>query len=155
MAKRRKKGNSTIITALMYVLIGVLCCIFGGGMIEWLLIVGGILFILFGALEIIRKNTLAGVLSIIIGIVLIVGRWAIPTVIMLVFGILIAIKGIISLVEALKRRSTLDTVFAVLTMVAGFLLAFGNAGDIIIRIAGIVLAFNGILELAGKGFSKK
>lgn len=153
----KKKSNSNFITALMYIIIGIICCIFGGGMINWMLTIAGILFIVFGILEIVKKNLIAGIISIVIGIVILLGGWLFVEIIMLIFGILIAIKGVLALIDAIKRKAVIDIVFAVLTIAAGlvFVFAFGEAADIVIRIAGVLLAINGIIELVGKGVSKK
>ena len=152
----KKKKNSNLITALMFLLVGLVFLIFGGETISWALTIAGIIFIVFGIAETVKKNTLAGIVSIIIGIVILILGWKLVDIVMLVLGILIAVKGAIALFSS-KRKSTLDTVFAVLTIVAGIILAFafGEAANIIIRVAGAILVLNGILELLGKGFIKK
>ncbi len=153
----KKSANSNLITALLYILIGLVFLIFGAEVLNWAMTIAGVLFIVFGALEIVKKNMIAGIISIVIGIVIILGGWLFLEIVLLVLGILIAIKGLIALINAIKakKKSVFDILFATLTIIAGILLAFGNAGDIIIKIGGVLLIVNGVLELLGKGMSKK
>ena len=67
----------------------------------------------------------------------------------LAIGILIAIKGVLALLDALKKHKTtlLDVLFPVLTIIVGVMLAFGNGLDIMILIVGILLMVDGILGL--------
>ena len=141
----------------MFILVGIICLVFGGEMISWMLTIAGVLFVIFGILEILKKNLVSGIISIVIGAVILLGGWLFVEIIMLIFGILITLKGVLALVQALKHKSALDLVFAVLTVAAGLVLAFafGEAANIVIRVAGALLLVNGILELVGKGFIKK
>ena len=157
MAKRKSK-SSNLTTALLFTLIGAICCIFGAGLINYLLIIGGILFIIFGIIEIVKKNIVSGIISTAIGIVLLAFGGKLVEVIMIILGVVIIIKGVIALINSLRRnRATLDIVFAVLTIVAGIILAFafGQAADIVIRIAGAILAVTGIIEIAGSIVKKR
>ena len=67
----------------------------------------------------------------------------------IVLGILIAVKGLISLVEALKRKKKklMQVRFPVLTIVVGLFIAFGNAHTLVLIIGGILLAVDGIIGL--------
>ena len=153
----KKSVNSNLITALLYILVGIVLTAFGGEVLSWAMTIAGALFIIFGALELIKKNIIAGIISIVIGIVIILGGWLFLTLVLIVLGVLIAVKGVLALLKALKtkKKNWFDIIFAVLTILAGILLAFGNAADIIIRIGGILLIIDGALEILGKGLSKK
>ena len=151
-----KKSNSNLVTALLYIVVGIILCIFGGETLKWAFTIGGVLFLIFGILEIVKKNTVNGVVSLIIGIVILLGGWLFIEVALIILGVLVAIKGVISLIDALRRKkpSAIEVLFAILTVVAGIMVAFGNGADIIIRIGGVLLAVNGIIALAGS-LSKK
>jgi uncharacterized membrane protein HdeD (DUF308 family) len=156
MAKKLAKSNSNLVTALLYVIVGAVLCIFGGETLGWAFTIGGILFLIFGILEIVKKNLVNGIVSLVIGLVILIGGWKFIDIALIILGVLIAVKGVISLINAFKRRkiSAIDVLFAVLTVVAGIMVAFGNGADIIIRIGGIVLAVNGIIALVGTATRK-
>jgi hypothetical protein len=75
----------------------------------------------------------------------------IPLLICIVLGVLIAVKGVFALIDVIKksRKNALEIVFPVLTIVLGALLAFGNGVGIIIAIAGVLLAIDGVIGLIG------
>ena len=148
MAKKRK---SELISSLLYILIGTLLVIFQDRTIGWAMTVMGVLFIIFGILDLVGSNWGSGAVSLIIGIAILVLGWVVTEIVLLVFGILIAVKGVIALIEALRtfKKNVVDIVFAVLTVVIGIMLAFGNGLNVLIIIAGVMLMFNGILGLIG------
>lgn len=148
MAKK-KAFDTNLFTAILYIVIGVLLAAFPKSAISWALTIGGILFVIFGILELVKKNFFGGAVSLIIGIAILVLGWTLVDIVVLVLGILIAVKGIIALVQALmkSKKNVLSIVFAILTIVIGIALAFGNAFHIVLIIAGIFLAVNGVIGL--------
>jgi uncharacterized membrane protein HdeD (DUF308 family) len=150
MAKK-KKTNSELFSSLLYILIGALLVIFQDRTIGWAMTVMGALFIVFGILDLVRSNWGGGAVSLIIGIAILVLGWVVTEIVLLVFGVLIALKGVIALIDALRasKKDVLDIVFSILTIVIGLMLAFGNGLNVLIIIAGVMLMFNGILGLLG------
>lgn len=146
-----KKRNSELISSLLYILIGALLVIFQDRTIGWAMTVMGVIFIVFGILDLIGSNWGSGAVSLIIGIAILVLGWVVTEIVLLVFGILIAIKGVIALIDALRssKKNVVDIIFAILTVVIGIMLAFGNGLNVLIIIAGVMLMFNGILGLIG------
>ena len=146
-----KKKNSELFSALLYIIIGILLVIFRTQTLGWAMTIAGIFFIVSGALDMIKKNYAGGAVSLIIGIAILVLGWVATAIVLLVLGILIAIKGIVALIEVFKqsKKNALDFVFPVLTVVVGVMLAFGNGLDIMILIVGILLAIDGVLGLLG------
>jgi len=146
-----KKTHSELFASLLYIIIGVLLVIFRSQTLGWAMTIAGIFFIISGALELIKKNWAGGAVSLIIGIAILVLGWVATTIVLLVLGILIAIKGIVALVDVFKKskKNALDFVFPVLTVVVGLMLAFGNGLDIMIIIVGVLLAIDGVIGLVG------
>ena len=146
-----KKFNSELVSSLLYILIGVLLVIFQDRTIGWVMTVVGAVFIVSGVLELLRSNWVGGGVSLIIGISVLVLGWIITEIMILVLGILIAFRGIVALIEALRmyEKNIVDIVFSILTIIVGITLAFGNGLNILIIIAGTMLMFNGILRLLG------
>ena len=144
-----KKTNSELFASLLYILVGVLLIAFPGEALKWGMTIAGIFFIISGILDIVRNNVSGGAVSLIIGLAILVLGWLFVEIVLLVLGILIAVKGIVALVNALKKSRTnaLDLVFAILTVVVGLMLAFGNALGTMVIIVGILLVVDGLVGL--------
>ena len=125
MAQTKK---SELFSALLYIIVGVLLIIFQSKTIEWAMTIAGIIFVISGVLDMIKKNYAGGAVSLAIGIAILVLGWLATKIVLLVLGIMIAIKGVVALIEAFKKsnKSALDFVFPALTVVVGGMLAFGN-----------------------------
>ena len=148
MAKRRK---SELSSSLLYIIIGALLVIFKGGMLSWLMTAVGIFFLIFGALDILSFNMIGGVVSILIAVAILVLGWLAVTIVLLVFGILIALKGAVAFLEALrkKRRNLFELLFPLLTVVLGLALAFGNGFDVILVVVGVLFIVDGAIGVLG------
>ena len=143
------KKNSELFSALLYIVLGILLVIFRAQTLNWAMTIAGIFFIVSGVLDLVKKNYTGGAVSLIIGIAILVLGWIATTIVILVLGILIAIKGIVALIDAFKKsqKNALDFVFPVLTTVVGILLAFGNALGTMVIIVGILLVVDGLVGL--------
>ena len=145
----KKKTDAALVSALLYIILGVLLIVFRSGMLGIAMTIAGIIFVVSGILEVAKKNWASGAISLIIGIAILVLGWVAAQIVLLVLGILIALKGIIALVEALgkKKITLLGVLFPVLTIVVGLMLAFGNGLDILLVICGVLLALDGVIGL--------
>lgn len=146
-----RKTNSELFSSLLYIVVGALLIAFPGDALEWGMTIAGVFFIISGVLDIARNNVSGGAVSLIIGLAILVLGWLFVEIVLLVLGILIAVKGIIALINALKKSGTnvLDLVFAILTVVVGLMLAFGNALGTMVIIVGILLVADGVIGLIG------
>lgn len=144
-----KKSNSELSSSLLYILIGVLLMVFKAQTLGWVMTITGMLFIVSGALDLLKKNWTGGAVSLIIGIAILVLGWTATKIVLLVLGILIAVKGIVALLDALKasKKNALTLLFPILSIVVGLMLAFGNGLDVMILIVGILLTVDGVLGL--------
>jgi len=145
----KKKTDAALVSALLYIILGVLLIVFRSGMLGIAMTIAGIIFVVSGILEVAKKNWASGAISLIIGIAILVLGWVAAQIVLLVLGILIALKGIIALIEALgkKKITLLGVLFPVLTIVVGLMLAFGNGLDILLVICGVLLALDGVIGL--------
>ena len=147
------KKNSELFSSILYIVVGILLAYFRSGTIGWAMTIAGIFFIVSGVLDLVKKNYTGGAVSLIIGLAIIVLGWLAATIVFIVLGILIAVKGIVALIDAFKKsnKNALDLVFPVLTTVVGLLLifAFGKIIDTILLIVGILLAIDGVIGLIG------
>lgn len=143
------KKNSELFSSLIYIALGLLLVIFKSATLGWAMTIAGAVFVVMGALDLVKKNFTSGAISLVIGIAIIVLGWVAVKIVLLVLGILIAVKGVLALIEVFKKseKNALEFVFPALTAVVGLMLAFGNGLDIMIVIVGILLAIDGIIGL--------
>lgn len=146
-----KKPQSELFTSILYIAIGVLLAIFRSGSLNIAMTIAGVFFIISGVLDIVKKNYVGGAVSAGIGVAIIILGWLAAKIVLLILGILIAVKGVIALIEVIKKASknVLEMIFPILSIVLGIMLAFGGGLDLIILIVGIVLAVNGVIGLLG------
>ena len=146
-----KKSDSELFSSLLYIIIGALLVIFRSQTLGWAMTIAGIVFIVSGILDLVKKNQTGGAVSLIIGIAILILGWAAAQIVLLVLGILIAFKGIVALINVLKKKkkSILKILFPILSIVVGLMLAFGNALDIMIIIVGVLLIVDGVIGLLG------
>ena len=144
-----KKTNSELFSSILYIVIGVLLCLFPADALNWTMTIAGIFFLISGALDLLKLNLIGGAINLIVGVAILVLGWTLTGIVLLVLGILIAIKGILSLFSALKKKNTnaLDLVFPALTIIVGLMLAFGNALEWMVIVVGVLLALDGVLGL--------
>ena len=146
-----KKSSFGLSSPILCIALGALLAVFKSQMLNWAMTVAGIVFIVLGAIDLGKKRTTSGVINLVIGIAILVLGWALTSIVLLVLGVLIAVKGFADLIGALKhkRKSVLRIVFAILAIVLGLALAFGNGLDNMIFAVGILLIVDGILGLIG------
>ena len=144
-----KKVNNELFSSILYIVVGVILAIFQGDTLDWAMTIAGIFFIVSGILDLVKQNWAGGAVSLIIGIAILVLGWVATTIVIIVLGVLIAIKGVVALIDVFRKdnKSALDFVFAILTVVLGIALAFGGLLNILILIVGILLAIDGVLGL--------
>ena len=98
-----KKSNNELISALLYIILGVLLIVFKGATIGWAMTIAGVIFIVSGILDVVRNNMKGGAVSLIICIAILVLGWLAAQIVLLVLGVLIAVKGILALVDVFKK----------------------------------------------------
>lgn len=149
--KTNSKSNSELFASMLYVIIGVLLIVFRSQTLGWAMTISGIVFMISGLLDLLKKNWAGGAVSLIIGLAIIILGWTATQIVLLVLGILIAIKGIVALIDALRasNKTLFGILFPILSIVVGLMLAFGNGLDIMIVIVGILLAVDGVVGLIG------
>ena len=145
----KKNTNAELFSALLYILIGLLLVIFRSQTLGWAMTIAGAIFVICGVLELVKKNWTGGAVSMIIGIAILVLGWVVKDIVIPILGILIALRGVLSLIDSLRafKKNCLEIIFALLTVAVGLLLAFGNLLDLIIVISGVSLMFNGVVGL--------
>ena len=154
MAKAKKSLSSNILlTALLYILVGVMFIVFRGSLLKWGLTIIGALAIIYGIFLIANKQVVAGIIYMLVGIAVILGAWLYFGYVILVIGAVMIVRGIIDLIQASKKKShAMAIVVAILTIIVGILLIVSKwvVLDWFFIIVGAVLIVDGILVLIGK-----
>lgn len=152
MGKEVKKISSNLITAILYVVAGILFCVFKGEIVNWIMTIIGVLYIVQGVLDILNKDLVKGVINGGIGVLIIVFGWLFATVASIIFGVLIIIKGAKELLECLKakKKNIFDLIAPIVTIIIGAMLIAGKFLDWFFIVVGVVFIINGVLELLGK-----
>ena len=144
-----KKIDKNLFSAILYIIVGVLLIVFKSETLSWAMTIIGALFVISGVLDVIKKNYIGGGTSLVIGIAILVLGWLATKIVLLVFGILIAVKGVFALLDVLKKKKieVIEILFPAITIITGLMLAFGNGLNILLVIAGVLLAVNGVVGL--------
>ncbi len=147
MAKKRSSNLQT--TALLYIAIGILFIIFKATVLDWMMTGIGILFIVNGIIDVTKSRTVSGIVGIVIGAVIILGGWTLTGLILIIFGVSLAVKGVVDLIPALKRKKLIPILSAALTVAAGILVIIGKwiVLDWFFIALGIILIVDGIIAL--------
>lgn len=143
------KKNRELFSALLYIVVGLLLVFSPSNALQIAMTIAGVVFIVTGILDLVKKNWAGGAISLVIGVAVILLGWFLLKIVLLVLGILIALKGVVALINELKSKkvTVLGILFPALTILVGLMLAFGNSLNVLIIISGVILAVNGVLGL--------
>lgn len=147
-----KRFDKNMTNAVLYLLVGILFCIFRAGVLNWLLTVVGVLFIVQGVVSLLQKDIAGGVTGLVIGLLVILGGWLFIEIVMILFGVLVILKGVTSLLSALKRqKNTVPILMSGLTLFVGIMLIVSRWAmlDWFFIILGVIFIVNGLLALIG------
>lgn len=165
--KDAMSGNG-LLTAIMYVLIGIVMLAYGNGSINFIFWISGIIMVVIGVLQIVLKyaDIKGGLVTILVGIILLViGMF--DDVAKILVGIILIFSALPALGAASNEiaekfgmgtidsgSATLNKVIAVILLVLGICLIIGlvlneanDIADILIRAGGAVLLVLGLLNL--------
>ena len=152
--KKVYKFDSRILSAILYLVIGILFCVFRSGSLQILLTVIGILSIVYGVVDLIKRFYYTGIFGIALGVILLVGGAWFASIAILIFGVFLAVKGIVSLIEVFKmaKPNLFAIIGAAITVLIGVLLIVNKwvMLDWFFILIGIVFIVDGILILIGK-----
>ncbi|MBQ7340499.1 MAG: hypothetical protein IJW43_06575 [Clostridia bacterium] len=153
MTKKKKSlSTNTLITALVYAVIGVLLVVLRGGSLDILMTIVGALFVILGVFDALKSNTLMkGIIEIGIGVAIIVCGWLIADIVLLVFGVLLVVKSAIDIFKNIKSSFS-QLLPAIICLVIGIMLIVSKWAllDLICLITGIFFIVNAVLVFLGK-----
>ena len=142
MAKRKNQ----MMASLLYIVIGVLFVVFRVNTLHWMMTAVGLAFVIAGAVDLSKRSNISGIASLAIGVAVLILGWVATQIVLVVLGCLLALKGLLALAEAIRRKKSAFEIFiSAVTLALGVLLALGNAMEILVLIVGILLIADGIL----------
>lgn len=147
--KANKEQVAQIITALVYIALGVLFCIFQEQVAGWLVYVVGGLLVLKGVIDLfVYRLTVTAAIELVLGILAIVLGVAILDAIAIIVGVIIAVYGVMNLIK-FGVKDLISVVINVLLIVAGVLLATNPGAGYawMFIIIGVVFIVDGVMSL--------
>lgn len=165
--KEAMSGNA-LLTAIMYLLIGIVMLAFGNGSIKFIFWISGVVMIVVGILQIVLKSTdvKGGLITIIVGIILII-IGAFDSIAKILVGLILIFSALPALGAATgsiaekfgmgtidSGSATLNKIIAAVLLIVGVCLIIGlvadvadNIADILIRLGGLILLVLGLVNL--------
>lgn len=145
------KITSSLITAILTIVIGVLFVALKGGVIGIAMTVLGVGLIVWAVLDIIDKNNTPGIIKLVVGIVVIVFGWTLASIVLYVMAALLLVYAIYQLYELVTNKVKDVVKFiepGVMALIA-ILLLFNQGGTIawVFIVTGIFLIVEGALAL--------
>lgn len=145
------KITSSLITAILTIVIGALFVALKGGVIGIAMTVLGVGLIVWAVLDIIDKNNTPGIIKLVAGIVVIVFGWTLASIVLYVMAALLLVYAIYQLYELVTNKVKDVVKFiepGVMALIA-ILLLFNQGGTIawVFIVTGIFLIVEGALAL--------
>ncbi len=149
--KPNKDVVSKIISAAALIVVGILMCIFKQQVIQWLMLILGIMLIVKGVLDFMSGLTVTGGVEIVLGILTLVFGFMAVQIAIIVLGIILALYGVSGLMYG-GYRNLFTLVYCIVLIVGGVMLACNSSAAIdgIFIAVGVILIVEGVLSLFGK-----
>lgn len=165
MEKMKSIKGGFALSALAYIILGVVLIFFPNTALNIACIVIGVIAIVYGVTKVVafakgtsEKSTLdlaIGIIAIVAGLVMIFASGLLLSIIWIVFGIYLIANGIFGIKRAIELKKTGDgswmvaLIFAIVVTVMGIIIVFNPFGttEMLVRFLGIALIVSGISTL--------
>ena len=161
------KKTSSLISALMTLVLGILCVVLKSSVIGIAVTVLGIVLLVVGILDLVRKSITSGVIKTVLGIAVLLFGHLLTGIAFLVLGVVLLVNGILELVKRIvslaKRKSKKRLWAAILGFIepviwiVGAVFLITNTGTTVawtIIVAGVIFIVDGVLGLISALASK-
>ncbi|MBR6052521.1 MAG: DUF308 domain-containing protein [Clostridia bacterium] len=147
-SKKSKRVANALIYALIYILLGILFCIFRGRVAVWCVYAIGALLIVQGVLDMVNRRLVQGILEAVIGVLAIVFAAAITKYAILVLGVILLVWAVLRLFDS-SFKGPLTMLYIVGAIVVGVLMIVNAFAvlDWFFLVIGILLIVEGVLCL--------
>ncbi len=148
-------NNQTTIAGIIYIVFGLLCIAFRGGIISFAAFCVGIAFIVFGIMQLVNELVIPGTVMLILGIAILCVGWFMISILFYIIAIAMIVFGIVKLTDFFKTRAVNDTILRpealrpILLIICGIVFLFNQGGTIsvIFVFVGVLLIISGILAI--------
>ena len=155
-----KKDKSSIITSLLFLILGICLLVNPAGMVRFITYIIGVIFVVYGSIKLYNyykeKETISsiqltlGITAIVIGIIIMFCNGVIEFVIRLVMGGFILANGINKLIVALNSKETNNKwttllIISIILIIAGLYMILKS--NIVLSTIGIVLIIYSSVDL--------
>lgn len=147
-SKKTKQVANALIYALIYIVVGILFCIYRGAVARWCIIAIGVLLIAQGILDMVNRRLIQGILEAAVGVLAIVFAAAIADYAIIVFGVILLLWAVLRLFDS-SRKTGLTLLYIVGAAVIGVLMIVQpfTAASWFFLVLGILLIVEGVLCL--------
>lgn len=147
--------NQATVAGIIYIIFGLLCIIFRGGIISFAAFCAGIALIVFGIVQLVNELVISGTIMLVFGIAILFAGWFMISMIFYMIAIAMIVVGIFKLVEFFKKRAVNDSILRpeglrpILLTLCGVVFLFNQRGtvSVVFIIVGILLIIAGILSI--------
>ncbi|MCQ2742980.1 MAG: DUF308 domain-containing protein [Bacilli bacterium] len=151
---KNKPSVGSIFTALAFILIGIMMCIFRGeSMTIGIMIIGGIV-LAYGIANIVAKNVVMGIILTVIGALVLFGGFGstMLTIMTVFLGVCLIVRGAYAITFGFKTGSVFGFLMGGLTIVVGILLIIDPwvTSEILPIIIGVTFIIDGFVALFNK-----
>ena len=148
MATKKNNVATALVYALLYILLGILFCIFRGAVAVWCVYVIGALLIVQGVLDMVHRRLIQGILEAAVGVLAIVFAATITKWAVMILGVLLLLWAILRLFDS-SRKSLLALLTLVGAGVVGVLMIVNAFAALswFFLVIGILLIVEGVLYL--------
>ena len=147
-SKKSKQVANALIYALIYIVVGILFCIYRGAVARWCVIAIGVLLIVQGVLDMTNRRLIQGILEAAVGVLAIVFAAAIAKYAIIVLGVILLLWAVLRLFDN-SRKTALTLLYIVGAGVLGVLMivSYYKVASWFFLVLGILLIVEGILCL--------
>ncbi len=147
-AKKSKQVANVLIYALIYIVVGILFCIFRGAVAVWCVYALGVLLIVQGVLDMVNRRLVQGILEAAIGVLAIGFAAAITKYAIIVLGVILLVWAVLRLFDN-SRKTGLALLYIIGAAVIGVLMIINAFAvlDWFFLVIGILLIVEGVLCL--------
>lgn len=118
-----------IVSATIYITVGILMCVFPYDMVKVLFTIIGALLLAGGIYSLVKKDFVLGIITTVMGTITILGAWLFLEVMFIIIGIFVILKAALDMYSGIKGKSWLGIVFSVITLTIGVLLIVMGCGE--------------------------
>ncbi len=152
MSNQNSFKTSNFINVIIYIIVGILMCVFKARLLSWAMTAIGVILVISGIIQLVKNNLNAGIITAALGVLIIFGGWLFVDIILLILGVLLTVKGILDLLKSIEYKLISSIIASSITMIIGVLLIISKwvLLDWFFIVVGIIFIIDGLLIALGQ-----